>query len=563
MICTAETSLAELIITLRRHAAQISTQSIGQLLSDDARSDAFFLEACGIMFDYTRQKATPETLDLLSTLANVTEVESKREGMFTGSKMNSTENRSVLHVALRAQEGESYLCDGHNVVPEVLSVRANIHTFADKVRSGKYVGFTNQTLTDVLCIGVGGSCLGTEFVYEALRSDVAATRGAQGRRIRFLANVDPVHVSMALGDLKPETTLVVVSSKTFTTAETMLNAKTIRKWLIDAMGDAACVGYHVVACSSDLEKTSEFGISAENVFPMWDWVGGRFSVLSSIGLLPLTIHFGSEVMNAVLDGAHDMDQHFRTAPLKENLPMLMGLLAVWNLSFLNYSAYALLPYSQSLNRFVAHVQQVEMESNGKRIGIDGKPCPISTGAMVFGEPGTIGQHSFYQLLHQGMAKVACEFIGFKESSNPVQLSGEPVSNHDELMSNFFAQPDALAFGKTEEQVIAEGVSPALVPHKVFPGDIPSICLLFEKCDAKNLGRLLALYEHRTAVQGWVWGINSFDQMGVELGKVLAKDVRNAIQAAREKGQTGASNGTSHGGKFCRATERLLNAYLKK
>jgi len=567
---TKSFSHAALLNNLRTHAAQQAHKSIKELMQDEARVDAFYVHDAetGMVLDYTRQKATPSTMRLLTDLAVATGVEQKRGSMFKGEHINATEDRAVLHIALRAMENDVYMVDGENVVPEVCKTRARIADFAKAVRDNAQMGFTKKTFKNVLCVGVGGSCLGTEFVYEALRADATASASAKGRMMRFLANVDPGHVATALEGLDAEETLVVISSKTFTTAETILNAKTVKEWLIKSMGDEACVASHMIACSTALEKTRAFGIMDENVFPMWDWVGGRFSVLSSIGLLPLSIHFGPEIMEEVIAGAHKMDQHFIREPLNSNIPLLLGLLAVWNVSFLRYAAYALLPYSQALNRFVAHVQQVDMESNGKRVCMNGQPSPITTGPVIFGEPGTVGQHSFYQLIHQGMQRVACEFIGFKTTSTPQNLEGEPVSNFDELMSNFFAQPDALAFGKTEKEVLAEGVTPALAPHKVFPGGVPSISLLLNECNATNIGALLAIYEHRTAVQGWIWGINSFDQMGVELGKVLAKDVRVALQAAREKKDEGGEaevNGTTDPaikGNFCRSTQRLMKTYLQ-
>jgi len=420
------------------------------------------------------------------------------------------------------------------------------------VRSGEWKGHTGKPLTDVLAIGIGGSYLGVEFVNEALRTWAPAATAAAGRRLRFLANVDPIDVKRALDGLSAETTLVLVISKTFTTAETMLNAKTVKDWLIRELGTPDCVAKHVAACSTALDKTAAFGIDSANVFGFWDWVGGRFSVCSAVGVLPLTLQYGFENVEQFLQGAHDMDVHFQTAPLRENLPTLMGLLTLWNCTFLGYEGYAVLPYCQALVRFVAHIQQLDMESNGKRVQMDGATCPVATGAIYFGEPGTNGQHSFYQLMHQGRV-IPADFIGFMTSQNPVHLEGEAASNHDELMSNYFAQPDALALGKTAEELRAEGVPETLIAHKTFPGDRPSLSLLFPVCDAYNLGQLLALYEHRTAVQGWVWDINSFDQWGVELGKVLAKEVRTYLSAAR----AGGGDKT----KFIGPTQRLLAKYL--
>jgi len=437
-------------------------------------------------------------------------------------------------------------------VPDVWKALDAMAAFSDKVRSGEWTGHTGKPLTDVICIGIGGSYLGIEFVFEALKTDPEAAAAAAGRRLRFLANVDPIDVKRGLEGLNAETTLVVVISKTFTTAETMLNAKTVKDWLVKELGTEACVAKHVVACSTALEKTKAFGIDPANVFPFWDWVGGRFSCWSAVGVLGLSLQYGFSIVNKFLEGGHAMDEHFQKAPPKENLPLIMGLLAVWNCSVLGHEGIAVLPYCQALVRFVAHIQQVDMESNGKRVKMHGSVVPMGTGAIYFGEPGTNGQHSFYQLMHQGRV-IPAEFIGFATSQNPVMLPGEPVSNHDELMSNFFAQPDALALGKTAEELKADGVPEKLVSHKTFTGDRPSLSLLLGVCDARTLGKLLALYEHRTAVQGWLWGINSFDQWGVELGKVLAKEVRGYLSAARA--------GPADDSKFIGPTKALLKKYM--
>ena len=403
------------------------------------------------------------------------------------------------------------------------------------MRSGQWIGATGKPLTTILSIGIGGSFLGPEFVFEALRTDPVASVEARGRTLRFLANVDPVDVARALTGLDAETTLVVIVSKTFTTAETMLNARTVKKWLLaNVPGDAATtIAQHMIAVSTAIPKAVDFGINAANVFGFWDWVGGRYSVCSAVGVLPLALQYGYPVVEQFLAGAHNMDTHFYEAPLASNLPVLLGLLGVWNASFMQYNARAILPYAQALVRFAAHIQQVDMESNGKRVACDGTPLPYECGEIIFGEPGTNGQHSFYQLVHQGRV-VPAEFIGFCTSPSPVAFDPavEPVSNHDELMSNFFAQPDALAYGKTVAELQAEGVPPALVPHKEFPGNRPSLSLLFPALTPYSCGQLLALYEHRVAVQGFVWGINSFDQWGVELGKALAGNVRKQLQTVR-------------------------------
>merc|ERR1719282_199861 len=507
----------------------------------------------GILLDYSRQKISPFTKKLLFRLASVMKVEEKRKKMFAGEKINETEGRPVLHVALRAPKDRVITVDGKNVVLEVHSVLDAIKTFSDKVRSGNFKGHTGKPLTDVLCIGIGGSFLGVEFVYEAWKTDPKCAEAAKGRRLKFLANVDPIDVKRALEGYSAETTLVIVISKTFTTAETMLNARTIKDWLVKELGTDAAIAKHVVACSTALDKTKAFGIDSENVFGFWDWVGGRFSVCSAVGVLPLSLQYGFDNVREFLDGCADVDKHFETVPFEQNLPVLLGLLTVWNTTCLGYEGYAILPYCQALVRFVAHIQQLDMESNGKRVQMDGTECPTSTGAIHFGEPGTNGQHSFYQLMHQGRT-IPSDFIGFRQSQNPVELPGEPVSNHDELMSNFFAQPDALALGKTAEDCKAEGIPEHLVPHKVFTGDKPSLSLLMPICNPSNVGRLLALYEHRAAVQGWVWGINSFDQWGVELGKVLGVKVRKYLSEARK--------GSGDATPFIGPTQRLLQEYLK-
>lgn len=427
------------------------------------------------------------------------------------------------------------LVDGVDVVAEVHKVLDAIADFSNRVRAGEWVGCTGKPLTQVVAIGIGGSYLGPEFLFEALSTDPAAEEAAQGRTLKFLANVDPVDFKRATRDLDPETSLVVIVSKTFTTAETMLNARTVKDWLLKSLATqdpAAVVRHHIVACSSALDKTAEFGIDPANVFGFWDWVGGRFSVHSAVGMLPLSLQYGYDILRQFLDGARSMDMHYMNAPLDGNLPVLLGLFGLWNSTFLGHKARAILPYSQALIRFPAHLQQLDMESNGKFVNMSGAPLPFSTGEIIFGEPGTNGQHSFYQLMHQGTV-IPAEFIAACASPNPVQLDGEPVSNHDELMSNFFAQPDALACGKTKEECAAEGASEFLQPHMMFPGNRPSMSILLNDFSPFKLGQVLALYEHRVEVQGFVWGINSFDQWGVQLGKVLAKTARAQLKASRD------------------------------
>ncbi|KAG7401137.1 hypothetical protein PHYBOEH_002695 [Phytophthora boehmeriae] len=542
---------------LAEHAAEIKSTHLRELLADDARNASMRTTQQGIYLDYSRQNATTKTLDLLFELAETAELKKKLTAIASGEHVNVTEDRAVMHMALRAPKSKKILVDGHDVVPDVHEVLEAIRAFSSKVRDGQFVGATGKKLKNVISIGIGGSYLGPEFVFEALRHEPAAKAAAEGRNLRFLANVDPVDVARATEGLDPAETLVVVVSKTFTTAETMLNARTLRKWIVDnlvAKGatEADAVAKHMVAASSAVPLVQEFGIDRANIFGFWDWVGGRYSVTSAVGILPLALQYGYDAMEQFLAGAHAMDTHLLETPLRDNLPVIMGLLGVWNSSFLGHSSRALLPYSQALLRFAAHIQQVDMESNGKRVSMEGVDLPFQAGEVNFGEPGTNGQHSFYQLIHQGRV-VPCDFLGFCESQNPVQLAGEPVANHDELMSNFFAQPDALARGKSLEDLKAENVPESLRNHKLFPGNRPSISLLFKKLNAYSAGQLLALYEHRTVVQGAIWGLNSFDQWGVELGKVLAKQVRAQLNASRTQ------NAPVQG--FNSATASMLEAYL--
>eukprot|EP00559_Dactyliosolen_fragilissimus_P009841 CAMPEP_0184855686 /NCGR_PEP_ID=MMETSP0580-20130426/841_1 /TAXON_ID=1118495 /ORGANISM="Dactyliosolen fragilissimus" /LENGTH=573 /DNA_ID=CAMNT_0027350251 /DNA_START=151 /DNA_END=1872 /DNA_ORIENTATION=+ len=517
-----------------------------------------------IILDYSRQQVDGKTMELLFDLADKVDLSDKRHEMRIGSKINATEGRSVLHHSLRMPKGYDYESlnpgEGKQIMEDVHAVRDAMQIFTEKVRKGEFLGATSKPLKNYVCIGIGGSQLGPEFVAEALRADAAAAKASEGRTLRFLANVDPVDFELCTRDLDPEETLLVVISKTFTTAETMLNARTAKQWILKGLNakgvtdDAHIASKHIIAVSTAIPKCVDFGIDPSNIFGFWSWVGGRFSVCSAVGILPLSLMYSYDVLSSFLDGAHDMDEHFFNAPLRENIPVLLGLLGVWNSTFLNYETRALLPYSQALKRLPAHIQQVDMESNGKRVAMDGSILPFSSGEINFGEPGTNGQHSFYQLMHQGRV-VPADFIGFMESQAPIHLGEdtEPVSNHDELMSNFFAQPDALACGKTLTDLEQEGVSPELRPHKVFEGNRPSSSILMTKLDAFAIGQLLAIYEHRTAVQGFVWGLNSFDQWGVELGKVLAKQVRAQLSASRKGGAQVQG--------FNSSTSKLLEAYL--
>lgn len=507
-----------------------------------------------ILLDYSRQQVTGETMELLFDLADAVGFTERRAALQSGERINSTEDRAVLHHLLRMPRGDRTAPP--DLLAQVHEVRHEVEEFASQVRSGLWAGVTGKKLRNVVSIGIGGSSLGPEFVMEALAADPEAQEAAQGRTLRFLSNVDPVDFSRATRDLDPAETLIIVVSKTFTTAETMLNARTARKWLTHhlkknkGVSDKDVVARHMVAVSTNGPRIDAFGI--QKSFGIWDWVGGRYSVSSAVGLVPLSLHYSTRVMSQFLDGAHDVDEHFFHSPLRDNIPVLLGLLGVWNSTFLGYGVRALLPYSQALKRFPAHIQQVDMESNGKRVALDGSILSHYCGEITFGEPGTNGQHSFYQLMHQGRV-VPADFIGFMESQQPVELNGEHVSNHDELMSNFFAQPDALAYGKTVTELIQEGVKEHLREPMVCTGNRPSSSILMTKLDAFAVGQLLALYEHRTAVQGFIWGINSFDQYGVELGKNLANQVRAQISATR---RTGASVQGFNG-----STSNLLETYL--
>jgi glucose-6-phosphate isomerase len=546
---------------LKEHVQYAKKLHLRELLRDETRN----MELCisfdsmtkrNIFFDYSRQNVTHETMQRLFELAKTCRLNEKIKALSSGEKINATENRSVLHMALRAKKGSTFTTDGKDVVIDVHSVLDRIASFTENVRTGKWLGASGKVLTNVVSIGIGGSYLGPEFLAEALKTDEKARKAASGRTLRFLANVDPVDVARALDGLDPETTLVIVCSKTFTTAETMLNARTVLAWLKRGIkGYKNIAARHIVACSANLVGTEAFGILPENVFGFWDWVGGRYSVSSAIGMLPISLQYGFEVARDFLDGAAEIDNHFISKDLESNLPVIMGLLSIWNSTFLGYPARALLPYSQALMRFPAHIQQVDMESNGKRVTVDGTVIPFDAGEINFGEPGTNGQHSFYQLLHQGRV-IPCDFIGSCTSQQPVDRvqQGEVVTNHDELMSNFFAQPDALAIGKSKSDLEAEGVPEYLWPHKEFPGNRPSSSLLFSKFDSYSLGQLLALYEHRTVVQGFIWGINSFDQWGVELGKTLAKKVRNELSKTNKGGSISYE-------KFNSSTATLLRRYL--
>jgi glucose-6-phosphate isomerase len=505
---------------LAEHYDQISGLSLSDLFAAEPdRGERLTAQAAGLFLDYSKNRITDETLALLLELANQSGLSDRIEAMFTGSKINVTENRSVLHVALRMPKGTSLVVDGTDVVAQVHEVLDRMGDFANRVRSGQWRGFTGLPITAVVNIGIGGSDLGPVMAYEALRyySDRRLT-------CRFVSNVDPTDFAEATGDLDPAQTLFIVSSKTFTTLETLSNAKSARDWLTGQLGDEAAVAKHFVAVSTNAEKVAEFGIDTANMFGFWDWVGGRYSMDSAIGLSTM-IAIGPDRFAEMLAGFHEMDEHFRTAPLRENLPALMGLLWIWYVDFMGASSIGVMPYDQYLKRFPAYLQQLTMESNGKHVTLDGTAVDYRTGPVFWGEPGTNGQHSFYQLLHQGTELIPVDLIGFARSLNPIR------DQHDLLTSNVFAQAQALAFGRTLDQVLAEGTSPQVAPHRVMEGNRPSNVLLADVLTPKVLGSLVALYEHAVFTSGTIWGIDSFDQWGVELGKALAAAIAPELTSA--------------------------------
>ncbi len=495
---------------LQAHVATIHDLQLRELFAaDPERGSRLTAEAAGLYFDYSKHRITDETLALLFALARACDLEARIAAMFRGEKINTTEGRAVLHVALRAPREATIVVDGVNVVAEVHAVLERMAAFADQVRAGAWQGYTGQPIRAVVNIGIGGSDLGPVMAYEALRH-----YSARELTMRFVSNVDATDFAEAVRDLEPATTLFIVASKTFTTLETMTNARTARQWLLNALGDEAAVARHFVAVSTNAAEVQKFGIDTANMFGFWDWVGGRYSMTSAIGLSTM-IALGPAGFRELLDGFHAMDEHFRSTPLERNLPVIHGLLDLWYSDFFGAETHAVLPYDQYLKRLPAYLQQLTMESNGKAVRLDGTAVDYQTGTIYWGEPGTNGQHSFYQLLHQGTKLVPCDFIGFCHSLNPLG------NHHDQLMANMLAQGEALAFGKPAEQVAAEGVGPDLVPHRTFPGNRPSSTILADRLTPAVLGALVALYEHSVYTQGVIWGINPFDQWGVELGKVLA------------------------------------------
>jgi glucose-6-phosphate isomerase len=518
---------------LQTHFKKVRDFHLGNLFADDPnRGERMTAEGVGLFLDYSKNRITDETLKLLIKLADESGLRQRIDAMFQGEKINITENRAVLHIALRAPKEASIVVDGEDVVPQVHAVLDKMSDFCNRLRSGEWKGHTGKPIRNVINIGIGGSDLGPVMAYEALKhySD-------RSRTFRFVSNVDGTDFAEAVHDLDPSETLFIVSSKTFTTLETMTNAHTARAWSVAGLGgDETSVAKHFVAVSTNATEVAKFGIDTANMFGFWDWVGGRYSMDSAIGLSTMAA-IGPDNFRAMLDGFDQMDQHFRTAPFEQNLPVLMGLLGIWYTDFFDAQTTAVLPYEQYLKRFPAYLQQLTMESNGKRVTLNGTEVSYATGPIYWGEPGTNGQHSFYQLIHQGTRLIPCDFIAFTETLNPLGR------HHDLLMANVFAQAEALAFGKTPEQVKAEGTPDWLVPHRVFEGNRPSNTILANRLSPQNLGKLVALYEHSVFTQGVIWQINSFDQWGVELGKVLAQRIVPELESETEPslGHDGSTN----------------------
>ncbi len=517
---------------LEAHYQQVRELHLRKLFADDpGRGERMSVDAVGLYLDYSKNRITDETLKLLVQLAEESGLRARIDAMFRGENINVTEKRAVLHVALRAPRGASMMVDGENAAPRVHAVLDKMADLSDRVRSGAWLGHTGKRIRNVINIGIGGSDLGPVMAYEALKhySD-------RGMNFRFVSNIDGTDFAEAVRDLDPAETLFIISSKTFTTLETMTNARTARDWSVARLGDEKSVAAHFVAVSTNTEKVKEFGIDTANMFEFWDWVGGRYSMDSAIGLSTM-LAIGPDNFRAMLDGFHQMDEHFRTAPFERNLPVLMGLLGVWYNNFFGAPTVAVLPYEQYLKRFPAYLQQLTMESNGKRVTLEGTEVAYQTGPIYWGEPGTNGQHSFYQLIHQGTKLIPCDFIAFGQPLNPLGR------HHDLLLANVFAQTEALAFGKTPEQVKAEGTPDWLAPHRVFEGNRPSSTILAKRLTPEALGKLVALYEHSVFTQGTIWSINSFDQWGVELGKALAQRIIPELEG-REAPRLGHDSSTN-------------------
>jgi glucose-6-phosphate isomerase len=507
---------------LERHHGELAGRHLRQLFAEDpGRAERFAAEAAGLSLDYSKNRITDETVRLLLRLADESGLRQRIDAMFRGDRINVSENRSVLHVALRMPENQSLVVDGQDVVRQVHEVLGRMRAFCERVRSGEWKGHTGKRIRSVVNIGIGGSDLGPVMAYEALRS-----YSQRDMSFRFVSNVDSTDLVEATRDLDPAETLFIVSSKTFGTLETMTNARSARQWAIAKLGSESAIAKHFVAVSTSAQRVSEFGIDLANMFGFWDWVGGRYSMDSAIGLSTM-LAIGPDRFREMLEGFHALDEHFRTAPFAQNLPVLMGLLAVWYGDFFGAQSFGVMPYEQYLKRFPAYLQQLTMESNGKHVTLDGAAVDYQTGGVYWGEPGTNGQHSFYQLIHQGTKLIPLDLIGFGKALNPLG------DHHDILMSNVFAQAEALAFGKTEEQVRAEGTPPAVVPHRVMEGNRPTNVILAERLTPHTLGALVALYEHSVFTQGAIWDIDSFDQWGVELGKALAKRIIPELQSKTE------------------------------
>ncbi|OZF56655.1 glucose-6-phosphate isomerase [Rhodococcus sp. 14-2470-1a] len=510
---------------LKAHHDALGATTLRELFAaDDDRGRTFTLAAGDLHIDYSKHIVNSETVSLLVELARAADVEGRRDAMFSGAHINTSEDRAVLHTALRLPADATLEVDGQNVVADVHEVLTRMGDFTDRVRSGEWVGATGSKISTVVNIGIGGSDLGPVMVYDALRHYADA-----GISAKFVSNVDPADLVAALDGLDPATTLFIVASKTFSTLETLTNATAARRWLVDALGDDA-VSKHFVAVSTNAERVSEFGIDTANMFGFWDWVGGRYSVDSAIGLSVMAVT-GKEAFGEFLDGFHQIDEHFRTTPLERNAPALLGLIGLWYSNFFGSETRAVLPYSNDLSRFPAYLQQLTMESNGKSVKADGTPVTTSTGEIFWGEPGTNGQHAFYQLLHQGTRLIPADFIGFAEPTDDLPTRDGTGSMHDLLMSNFFAQTKVLAFGKTADEIAAEGTAADVVPHKVMPGNRPSTSILAPKLTPSVVGQLIALYEHQVFVEGVVWGVDSFDQWGVELGKTQALELTPVLTDA--------------------------------
>jgi glucose-6-phosphate isomerase len=507
---------------LEAHYQKIRDQHLRRLFAEDPnRGERFALEALGIYLDYSKNRITDETIRLLLELAESSELRERIDAMFKGEKINITENRAVLHIALRTPRDQAIIVDGVNVVPEVHAVLDKMAHFSNRIRSGAWTGYTGKHMRNIINIGIGGSDLGPSMAYDALKyySDRNLT-------MRFVSNIDGNELVEATRDLDPAETLFIVSSKTFTTLETLTNAHSARAWCVRAMGSEQAVAKHFVAVSTNAAEVAKFGIDTANMFEFWDWVGGRYSYDSAIGL-SLMIAIGPDHFRAMLAGFHAMDKHFRTAPFERNLPVLLGLIGIWYNNFFSAQTVAILPYDHYLGRLSAYLQQLDMESDGKHVDLQGRQVDYQTGPIIWGQPGTNGQHAFYQLIHQGTKLIPCDFIGFNQALNPLGR------HHDLLMANFFAQTEALAFGKTAEEVAADGVPTYQVPHRTFEGNRPTNTILAERLTPETLGKLIALYEHKVFVQGTIWNINSFDQWGVELGKVLANRIIPELESASD------------------------------